>query len=508
MESNKPEVIEISTLENAPVITLNKESAQTPPSTPKAISRPTTPNTGKSIGEVNKPSVNFGGGIEILMNDKRKSDGSKSPKSNIDISDINNLENELNDLTVETKKEKAPTQSSMFSKLLSGKPLTDNKEEKPISIEEQHSGADQDGEKIRLNIGKETAADSKNETFPEKTWDGFKKFNNVPIDPDKELEERPKLSHEEEVREKFKMLRKLEALEKKGVKLSRKYNMEADLKEMEGEYEVHLAERERSASCKFQGRMLMAAITGLEFLNNRFDPFDVKLDGWAEQVNKNLDDYDEIFGELHEKYKSKAKMAPELKLLFQLGGSAIMVHMTNTMFKSAMPGMDDIMRQNPELMQQFTQAAANSMGEQHPGFGGFMNGLMQDRPMPPPNVAPGPPPAPMPKSQLRTQRSSPMNRPDIRQARGETNGTELESRFGSLSQTQSPKRPEMKGPSDVSQLLAGLKSKNIDISDSKSNDNISTVSASDLKNMQDIGSMPTRTKRRQKSDKNVVSLAL
>ena len=65
-----------------------------------------------------------------------------------------------------------------------------------------------------------------------------------------------------------------------------------------------------------------------------------------------------------------------LKLLFQLGGSAIMVHMTNTMFKSAMPGMDDIMRQNPELMQQFTQAAVNQMGEANPGLGGFMGGVM------------------------------------------------------------------------------------------------------------------------------------
>ena len=73
-----------------------------------------------------------------------------------------------------------------------------------------------------------------------------------------------------------------------------------------------------------------------EFLNNKFDPFDVNLDGWAEQINENIDDYDEIFEELHEKYKSKAKMAPELKLLFQLGGSAIMIHMTNTMFKSAL----------------------------------------------------------------------------------------------------------------------------------------------------------------------------
>ena len=34
--------------------------------------------------------------------------------------------------------------------------------------------------------------------------------------------------------------------------------------------------------------------------------------------------------------------------------------------------MDDIMRQNPELMQQFTQAAVNQMGEANPGLGGFM----------------------------------------------------------------------------------------------------------------------------------------
>ena len=35
--------------------------------------------------------------------------------------------------------------------------------------------------------------------------------------------------------------------------------------------------------------------------------------------------------------------------------------------------MDDIMRQNPDLMQQFTQAAVNQMETSNPGFGGFMN---------------------------------------------------------------------------------------------------------------------------------------
>ena len=131
------------------------------------------------------------------------------------------------------------------------------------------------------------------------------------------------MSKEELLREKFKILRKLEAIEKKGIKLSKRYTMESSLTEMQGEYETIKSEKEKSNSVKFQGRMLMAAITGLEFLNNKFDPFDLKLDGWAEQVNENIDDYDEIFGELHEKYQTKAKMAPELKLLFQMSGRAL-----------------------------------------------------------------------------------------------------------------------------------------------------------------------------------------
>ena len=143
--------------------------------------------------------------------------------------------------------------------------------------------------------------------------------------------------------------------------------------------------------------MMMACINGIEFLNGRFDPFDIKLDGWGEQVNENISDYDQIFGELHDKYKSKATMAPELKLLFQLGGSAMMVHMTNTLFKSSLPNMDDIMRQNPDLMAQFQSAAVNSMGQSNPGFAGFMNGMMNPEPQPgpPPPMAtqtPGPPP--------------------------------------------------------------------------------------------------------------------
>ena len=171
--------------------------------------------------------------------------------------------------------------------------------------------------------------------------------------------------------------------------------MDSPLAEMKGEYEMIKSEKEKGNSIKFQGKMMMAFVSAVEYLNGKFDPFDIKLDGWSESINENIDEYDEIFGELHEKYGGSASLAPELKLLFMMGGSAAMCHMTNTMFKSSIPGMDDIMRQNPELMQQFTQAAASSMQQNHPGFSGFMNGVMGGGPQPmrmPPSMNQGPPP--------------------------------------------------------------------------------------------------------------------
>ena len=104
----------------------------------------------------------------------------------------------------------------------------------------------------------------------------------------------------------------------------------------------------------------------IEFLNNRFDPFSVNLDGWGESVNENLNDYDEIFEELGEKYGGGGDMAPELRLLFTLAGSAFMFHLSNTMFKSSIPGMDDVLQQNPELMKQFAEAAVGSMNKDQP----------------------------------------------------------------------------------------------------------------------------------------------
>ena len=495
---------------------------------------------------------NFGGGIELLMNNKFKDSDRKSGGSggggDIDLSELAALENELNDLS-NVKRNSDSGGGSGGGGSGSGGGFFNGIFNLSKSDGVNDSGSNGGGGGgSGIHLGQSTSqTDADN-----RTWDGYGKFNNIPLDPDANVDPTPQLSKDEMLKEKFKLLRKLEELEHKGVQLTKRYSMDSSYQEMKGEYDTQMEERERQNSVKFQGKMLLACITGLEFLNNKFDPFDLKLDGWSEQVNENVGEYDEIFGELHEKYKSKAKMSPELKLLFQLGGSAIMLHMTNTMFKSALPGMDDIMRQNPELMQQFTQAAVSSMsnnmggggggggqgggqgggGGRGSGFGNFMNDIIggggrnndpppyaQHRPPPPPIATKGPVAPPPPVRPGATAMPMPMQH--------------------MASSDQRSKRPEMRGPSsDVSDMMSRLKTKTINIQPSGGGMNAQASDPgnatlqnilsgmtggggggddlmfdSGVINVSSLGdipqdSTPHKSKRRPRSEKNTISMDL
>merc|ERR1712166_973698 len=410
-----------------------------------------------------KKSVNFGPGADLLMNPKKQT---QKKGSDMEINDIN----EINIGSLKSE------QSSLFSDIKI--PSNDFK----INFNDDGKIGDS------TNFIKKDILKQANKTEKSESNDGFKKFNEIPVNPNVLPPSQPRMTAKDLLREKFKYLRLLESIERKGASLSKKYSMDSSLEEMKGEYETLKEEKEKSNSVKFQGKMLMACVSGLEFLNGRFDPFDLKLDGWAEAVNENMEEYDDVFAELHEKYGSKAKMAPELKLLFMLGGSGVMLHMTNTMFKSAMPGMDDIMRQNPDLMQQFTQAAASSMGESSPGLGGFMN-MVSGMSQPPRGSPQGPN-----EGMRMDPPQMPSSRPDINMARSNTRASfndaeNMESNFASVNE----KRKEMRGPSDLRDILSGLKTKSINLKENKPG---STVSIGELNDMKSSMKKPKKSKRK------------
>ena len=172
--------------------------------------------------------------------------------------------------------------------------------------------------------------------------------------------ERPSKGYTSIDEEKTDLLNKLARLEKKGFNVNKRLNAYSNIEELRSEVKRITYSIDVEQSIRFSRRMLIACVTGLEFLNKRYNPFEIQLEGWSESVMENVDDYDGVFEELYVKYRSKVSVAPEIKLIMMLGGSAMMFHLTNSMFKTALPNMNDVIKQNPDLVKNMMAAVQNT----------------------------------------------------------------------------------------------------------------------------------------------------
>lgn len=192
------------------------------------------------------------------------------------------------------------------------------------------------------------------------------------------------MSYSDQQRRKRYLLSEFRKFERRGITVPRHLDMSSTLDDLELEYSSIKRQIDLQKSIRFQRRMLMACVTGIEFLNHRYDPFNVHLDGWSENVMEDIHDYDDVFEELYDKYHEKVQVAPELRLMFMIGGSAFWYHLSHTMFQSAFPDM----RQNPEFMENMTRAAASAMKaaaaqqQQQQGGGGPQRGFFGGIPPP------------------------------------------------------------------------------------------------------------------------------
>jgi hypothetical protein len=127
---------------------------------------------------------------------------------------------------------------------------------------------------------------------------------------------------------KIELLRIFHELEEKGMKISQKYTIHSDLEEMEEEYALMRSIRNKKNTLMIYKSFLMTTVSTMEFLNDAYNPFDFHLNGWSDSVNTNMDSFEEVLGEIYEKYKDTGrKMEPEIKLLLMLVSSASTFHM-------------------------------------------------------------------------------------------------------------------------------------------------------------------------------------
>lgn len=69
---------------------------------------------------------------------------------------------------------------------------------------------------------------------------------------------------------------------------------------------------------------------GIEIMNEKFDPFGINLKGWSQVLSQDIDNYQEVFGELHDKYFTNVSCPPELKFVSMITISAIKFHLINS----------------------------------------------------------------------------------------------------------------------------------------------------------------------------------
>ena len=153
--------------------------------------------------------------------------------------------------------------------------------------------------------------------------------------------------------QKFKKMEKyaeLLAIKNTGIKLTKEYSFNSDYEEMCFEVKYWSNFQKKKDAVNLGKNFMMNAITAIEFMNERYDPFGLKLKGWSDQMQIGLEGYDPVFSQLYEKYKGSGReMAPEIKLILMISASAVSFHASKKMAES-LPGLDKVLESNPELL--------------------------------------------------------------------------------------------------------------------------------------------------------------
>ena len=228
-----------------------------------------------NIGLEQIPSSNFGSGIELLMNDKKRS---SSHKVNVDLGDLDNLEEELNELSGKTQSSFSLSDNSKNNdtKTLSG--FASNLFGVDMKTNIKISDSTNDS-----NLGNATKDTLGNNPT---TWDGYNKMsgdaNHYTANTNANYTPNTTLNEREKRRKKAMMIKKLEEWYEKGmIKNISHFNKDTAYEDVEDEYETALDDKRKKDSIKLHGWWFMTFVNSLEYANSAFNPFDINLDGWG-----------------------------------------------------------------------------------------------------------------------------------------------------------------------------------------------------------------------------------
>lgn len=170
--------------------------------------------------------------------------------------------------------------------------------------------------------------------------------------------------HAQQVVTKRDLVHKIQQLQQRlyDVELSPKTFTTADsLTELQAEYDRLYRLKQQKSTREWYRKILFGVTKGIEWANHQWDPVGLKLDGWSTEVASNVDEFDEIFDELAEKYGGSIneKIAPEIRLVLLILYSGVSYSISQTLVQdhSNRPEFTEIINKDPVLRERFMRAA-------------------------------------------------------------------------------------------------------------------------------------------------------
>ena len=133
------------------------------------------------------------------------------------------------------------------------------------------------------------------------------------------------------------------------------------LEELQYEFERLTTLKNMRSTRNWYRKILLAVTNGLEWMNHKWNPVGLQLDGWSTDLASNLDEFDDIFDELSEKYGGSVveKVPPELRLILLVLYSGMAYSISQTLAKQQTPDLAEIINKDPELRSRFVKAATD-----------------------------------------------------------------------------------------------------------------------------------------------------
>lgn len=172
----------------------------------------------------------------------------------------------------------------------------------------------------------------------------------------------PRFRNEEE--EKLYYLIHLKNLEKKGAVLSTQYSTKSPVLSLKMEYTIQKDLIDREASVQSYKDHILFGVTTFEMLcGSKFNPTNVKMKGWSDNVSQNMDDFTPPLERLYEKYKDTGQsISPEMEISWVLAKSAFSFHMNSRLMDMGMPNLGNEISKDQDLMAGLFNAAMKAAG--------------------------------------------------------------------------------------------------------------------------------------------------